>query len=361
MKEIKEEQPQEEEITPPSVPSFLTASVEISCEVPIFRSAFPKIFSVIVQNNGNVLFGRKNDNPNVIASCVNILNEFCEFVNKGGECVGTSRFDYLYIQNKNTFEYIKSLYGITILPKYGDFKEGEILALVELKKIYPSLEVCDSLINIFSSIPTLQKESKDNIEKDIFPYRYSVSDNKVYENVYMIDLKSAYPTYIINNLEFSNELRDLFKQMVQIRETHPEMKRIQNSLTGMFKCPEFKYKSYELYYKIIGGVRNIVEQTKKKLEEFGCTVLYSYTDSLHFKADNIPKEKICDILQDINNFFSCVWNLERVSKKVLYLQGFGESCYYFYSQDIPTSVNDIVSKTSLNEKDFGSWSLTEIK
>lgn len=286
-----------------------------------------------------------------------ILNSMCDFIN-------SSDIEYLYVQDKNTFEYIQNLYGLQIQKKYGDFTEGEISALYALKKIYPELDVSPSLVKIFSSLEGALSilECKDNLEKDIVPYRYSIADNKVYEDVYMIDLRGAYPTYIMSNESFPKSLRLLFEQMIKIREDFPEMKRIQNSLTGMLKCKEFKYKNYELYYKIIEGVRNIIEKSRKILEDSGCVVLYSYTDSLHFiKPPTFQHERVLEEFENINKQFLCKWNFERVAKKVIYLQGFGNSCSYFYSPLIPKCVDDIVSKSSLNEKDFGTWSIQEIK
>ena len=75
------------------------------------------------------------------------------------------------------------------------------------------MDVSPSLVKIFSSLEGALSilECKDNLEKDIVPYRYSIADNKVYEDVYMIDLRGAYPTYIMSNESFPKSLRLLFE------------------------------------------------------------------------------------------------------------------------------------------------------
>lgn len=216
--------------------------------------------------------------------------------------------------------------------------DSQIKAITELKKIYVDIPYSSSISKIALAIDCLQTYPDSREINKCRPYAYSVSDNEIYSQVCMIDLKSAYPTYIINNnLQHSS----FFKLLVSLRngtyspsvEPLPGVKFIQNALTGLFKSEFFKCHNYPLYYKIIGGVRKIIEDSISFLNSNGCKVLYSFTDSIHFIFEdwvNIPT-----LIEQINEQNKCTFQIERVADKVLYPSGFGDSCPYFYSAEVP--------------------------
>jgi DNA polymerase-2 len=170
-------------------------------------------------------------------------------------------------------------------------------------------------------------------------YVYSAKSG-LFNNVIILDFKSLYPSILCtfnidpashlkkkekNSIESPNHeffrnnegvLPEIIKKLHIAREKAKKEKRelssyaikvIMNSFWGVLASPNCRYFDFGMANAITSFAREIIQTTAKKIEEKGCKVIYSDTDSV-FVETNLKKEKANALgieLQDyINQFYT---------------------------------------------------------